>query len=80
VGEQASKFVENVFAGDIINDRLKKYLNILANKTNVQFMLVNNCGHFIGNKMASEPQFKDYFESAFSKVLTSIQSQKEFEK
>lgn len=80
VGDEATNFVGSVFPGDIINDRLKKYLAILEKNTKLQFYAVPNCDHYIGAKMARDENFRRFFESTFSKVLCDNQKNNELEK
>lgn len=80
VGKEATDFVEQNLPGDIINDRLPKYLSVLKNHAKVEFMFVKDCGHRIGNKLYDDFRFREDFENIYTKVLSSCQPSQDLEK
>ena len=75
VGKEATGFVERNFPGDIINDRLPKYLSVLKSHAQVEFMPVKDCGHCIGNKIHDDDRFRQDFEHIYTRVINSCQPQ-----
>lgn len=80
IGGKSLNFVDKNFSGDIIDNRLKKYLDVMKKFASVEFRALKNCDHFISKKIANEKLFAKSFEDYLTNTLSKCQNKSEIER